>query len=204
MPPWALEWVIPNGDSAHEGLALNLHDPDTQSFWCLLFISQGDWLMGIFERLKIKLKKKPPCYFIINKWLCKECPEEWPMYSTPTVYQHEQQVSVEYLARREQFLIKYHAHRPQGSHHESCLKHRPQIELSLCGHSSCVSLLQELMLSFSKWQSRQSLPSVILFSGIKKKQSFLNLAWETFFCLLIWDVYLCVYTCCVCWVQVRG
>lgn len=72
------------------------------------------------------------------------------MYSTLTVYQHEQQVSVEYLARREQFLIKYHAHRPQESYHESCLKHKPRIELSLCGHSSWVSLLQELMLSFSK------------------------------------------------------
>lgn len=49
------------------------------------------------------------------------------MYFTPTVYQHEQQV--EYLSRREQFLIKYHAHRPQGSHHESCLRHRLRIEL---------------------------------------------------------------------------
>lgn len=89
------------------------------------------------------------------------------MYFTPTVYQHEQQVSVEYLSRREQFLIKYHAHKPQGSHHESCLRHRPRIELSLCGHSSWVSLLQELMFSFSKGHSRQSFPSIILFSDIK-------------------------------------
>lgn len=89
------------------------------------------------------------------------------MYFTPTVYQHEQQVSVEYLSRREQFLIKYHAHKPQGSHHESCLRHRPQIELSLYGHSFWVSLLQELMFSFSKGHSRQSFPSIILFSGIK-------------------------------------
>lgn len=87
------------------------------------------------------------------------------MYFTPTVYQHEQQV--EYLSRREQFLIKYHAHRPQGSHHESCLRHRLRIELSLCGHSSWVSLLQELIFCFSKGHSRQSFPSVILFSGIK-------------------------------------
>lgn len=87
------------------------------------------------------------------------------MYFTPTVYQHEQQV--EYLSRREQFLIKYHAHRPQGSHHESCLRHRLRIELSLCGHSSWVSLLQELRFRFSKGHSRQSFPSVILFSGIK-------------------------------------
>lgn len=76
--------------------------------------------------------------------------QRMPRGVTYVFYPHSLSTSsMEYLARREQFLIKYHAHRPQGFHHESCLKHRPWIELSLCGHS------------------RQSLPSVILFSGIK-------------------------------------
>lgn len=93
MHSWALERIVPNGDSAYEGLSLYLPDPRTQSFWCLLFISLEDWQMTILERLKIK----PKIHLVILYWT------NGYAYSTTTVYQHEQQVSVEYLARWEQF-----------------------------------------------------------------------------------------------------